>query len=516
LFSNLTFTKTIFLTFLVFTLVFAFIACGSDDEVVETTSANEEKEVDEIKIIEKSTPYPEKDEAQSIAEIAVAGGFNTLVAALDAADLVETLSGDGTFTVFAPTDEAFAALPEGVLEGLLADTEALTQVLLYHVVGDVVKAETVVTLDAADTLQGSKVAIEVVDGNVFVNESQVTSTDIEASNGVIHVIDKVLVPELEESVDITESLKDYDVPGIKNITDLSWPRQVEAMNGLITIEDKPKRILTISTGHDEMIFGFANLNNIVGVTMFSQSPGGNIYELTKDMPTISSEIETIISQEPDIVFADPFANQNLMQSLVDIGITVVQTKLNNTSKGRINDILFTAYILDEIEEALVLIDAIEEQIDYINLIKNTIGDTEKTSILSVTYYDAYWAAGNGSTEGSIIELAGYTNIASKFGVESNNMITKESLIEMSPDVIVIPQSVEWGGQDFYDSLMSDESFNSIPAVINGDVHMVNTSHFTTLSHFNILGSIDLLNLVSEINIDGIEKPLLEACYQCFD
>jgi len=192
LFSNLTFTKTIFLTFLVFTLLFAFVACGEDEVVVTTTSS---EEVEEIKIIEKSTPYPEKETKQSIAEIAVASGFNTLVAALDAANLVETLSGDGTFTVFAPTDEAFAALPEGVLEGLLADTEALTQVLLYHVVGDVVKAETVVTLDAADTLQGSAVSIEVVDGNVFVNESQVTSTDIEASNGVIHVIDKVLVPE---------------------------------------------------------------------------------------------------------------------------------------------------------------------------------------------------------------------------------------------------------------------------------------------------------------------------------
>ena len=192
MFSNLTFTKTIFLTLLVFILLFAFVACG-EEEVVVTTTASEE--VEEIKIIEKSTPYPEKDTKQSIAEIAVDGGFNTLVAALDAANLVETLSGDGTFTVFAPTDEAFAALPEGVLEGLLADTEALTQVLLYHVVGDVVKAETVVTLDAADTLQGSAVSIEVVDGNVFVNESQVTSTDIEASNGVIHVIDKVLVPE---------------------------------------------------------------------------------------------------------------------------------------------------------------------------------------------------------------------------------------------------------------------------------------------------------------------------------
>ena len=139
------------------------------------------------------------EDVKSIAEVAVAGGFNTLVAALSAADLVETLSGDGAFTVFAPTDAAFAALPEGMLEGLLADTEALTQILLYHVVGDVVKAETVVTLDEAETLAGDKVSIEVVDGNVFVNDSKVTSTDIEASNGVIHVIDKVLVPGMDET-----------------------------------------------------------------------------------------------------------------------------------------------------------------------------------------------------------------------------------------------------------------------------------------------------------------------------
>ena len=196
MFSNLTFTKTIFLTFLVFTLLFAFVACG-EDEVVVTTTASEE--VEEIKIIEKSTPYPEKETKQSIAEIAVDGGFNTLVAALDAADLVETLSSDGTFTVFAPTDDAFAALPEGMLEELLADPETLKQILLYHVVGDVVMAETVVNLDEAETLEGSMVAIDVVDGNVFLNDSQVTSTDIEASNGVVHVIDKVLVPSMQEA-----------------------------------------------------------------------------------------------------------------------------------------------------------------------------------------------------------------------------------------------------------------------------------------------------------------------------
>ncbi|MEC8048525.1 MAG: fasciclin domain-containing protein [Chloroflexota bacterium] len=205
MFSNLTFTKTIFLTFLVFTLLFAFIACGEEEVVVTTTA----EDVEEIKIIEKSTPYPEKEVTKSIAEIAVDGGFNTLVTALDAADLVETLSGEGTFTVFAPTDEAFAALPDGMLEDLLADPNALKQILLYHVVGDVVMAETVVTLDNAETLEGSTIAIEVVDGNVFLNDSQVTSTDIEASNGVVHVIDKVLVPELEEAVsnDVVEDVK---------------------------------------------------------------------------------------------------------------------------------------------------------------------------------------------------------------------------------------------------------------------------------------------------------------------
>ena len=235
MFSNLTFTKTIFLTFLVFTLLFAFVACG-EDEVVVTTTASEE--VEEIKIIEKSTPYPEKETKQSIAEIAVDGGFNTLVAALDAADLVETLSGDGTFTVFAPTDDAFAALPEGMLEELLADPETLKQILLYHVVGDVVMAETVVTLDEAETLEGSMVAIDVVDGNVFLNDSQVTSTDIEASNGVVHVIDKVLVPDMQEAAsnetqEESKSIAEIAVAGGFNtlVAALSAADLVETLSG---------------------------------------------------------------------------------------------------------------------------------------------------------------------------------------------------------------------------------------------------------------------------------------------
>jgi transforming growth factor-beta-induced protein len=131
----------------------------------------------------------------SIVEIAVEDGrFTTLVAALTAADLVDTLSSGGPFTVMAPTDDAFAKLPEGTVEALLADIPALTNILLYHVVGAEVMAETVVTLDSATTLNEQDFSIKVEDGNVFVNDAQVIITDIKASNGIIHVIDSVILP----------------------------------------------------------------------------------------------------------------------------------------------------------------------------------------------------------------------------------------------------------------------------------------------------------------------------------
>lgn len=139
-----------------------------------------------------------RDEPQSnIVEVAVsAGSFNTLVAAVQAAGLVETLSGEGPFTVFAPTDEAFALIPEADLKALLADKEALTAVLTYHVVPGKVLAKDVVTLSSAETVNGQSVEIMVRDGKVMIDGATVVATDIEASNGVIHVIDRVILPRM--------------------------------------------------------------------------------------------------------------------------------------------------------------------------------------------------------------------------------------------------------------------------------------------------------------------------------
>ena len=133
--------------------------------------------------------------ADIVATADGAGTFKTLLAAAKAAGLVETLQGKGPFTVFAPTDEAFAALPAGTLDGLLADPEALKKILLYHVVSGEVTADKVVGLTSADTVEGSPIAISVNDGKVYLNDAaQVVKTDIMASNGVIHVIDHVLLP----------------------------------------------------------------------------------------------------------------------------------------------------------------------------------------------------------------------------------------------------------------------------------------------------------------------------------
>ncbi len=130
----------------------------------------------------------------SIYSLASDGGFKTLTAAIEAAGLQETLTEKGPFTVFAPTDEAFAKLPEGTVDLLLADPEALKQVLLYHVTEGTVLAEDVVKLKDAKTLNGQKVAIRAEDG-VMINNAHVIKTDIMAGNGVIHVIDTVLLPE---------------------------------------------------------------------------------------------------------------------------------------------------------------------------------------------------------------------------------------------------------------------------------------------------------------------------------
>jgi uncharacterized surface protein with fasciclin (FAS1) repeats len=181
---------------LALTLGLTVAACGGDDdESAAETVAAEVEEAQEA--VEEAADATEEavEEVGDIVDTAVAAGtFQTLVAAVTAAELAETLKGPGPFTVFAPTDEAFVALPEGTLEELLLPENKgqLAGILTYHVVGGAVLSSDLSSGDVA-TVNGEEVTI-VVDGGVTVNGATVVTADIETSNGVIHVIDAVLLP----------------------------------------------------------------------------------------------------------------------------------------------------------------------------------------------------------------------------------------------------------------------------------------------------------------------------------
>jgi uncharacterized surface protein with fasciclin (FAS1) repeats len=141
-----------------------------------------------------SSAADQKKPKDLIDTAVAAGSFKTLAAALEAGGLIEALRAEGPFTVFAPTDEAFAKLPEGAVESLLKDKDKLRAVLTYHVVAGKVLAKDVVKLETAKTLQGQTVRIDAKDG-VKINAAKVVKADVPASNGVIHVIDSVLIPQ---------------------------------------------------------------------------------------------------------------------------------------------------------------------------------------------------------------------------------------------------------------------------------------------------------------------------------
>ncbi len=202
---------------------------------------------------------------QTIVDIAVADGrFTTLVAAVQAAGLVDALSADGPLTVFAPTDDAFAALPEGTVEALLADIPTLTNILLYHVVEGKVMAADVVGLTSATTLLGEDVTVTVEGDTVKINDATVIITDIEASNGVIHVIDTVLLPPQKPSADIVDTA----------IADGRFTTLVTALEAAGLVDAlKAEGPFTVFAPTDDA---------------FAALPAGTIEALLADIPTLSN------------------------------------------------------------------------------------------------------------------------------------------------------------------------------------------------------------------------------------
>ncbi len=285
------------------------------------------------------------------------------------------------------------------------------------------------------------------------------------------------------------------VRGIVDPTNLGWPREVEGLNGLVSIPSKPFRIITASVGHDEMTLALVPLERLVGVgSSTKNSTYSNVASLVQDITEISRDPETIVAQSPDVVVTSPFFSAEAIDALSRTGVPVVQTELKHDPEARINSILLMGYIFGEEQRALEFAKEVSDRHDA--LVAITSEASPRPRVLALTQYsDQLWVAGGNSTEGGVILAAGGINAAEEAGVEGNQTTSLEGVIAMNPEVIIIAQPIEFGAEEFRQSLLVNETLAELPAIKNQQVHVVESKHFTTLSYWNIRGAEDLARLL---------------------
>ena len=296
------------------------------------------------------------------------------------------------------------------------------------------------------------------------------------------------------------------VHGIVDPTNFGWPREVEGLNGIVSIPFKPLRIVTASVGHDEMTLAIVPLDRLVAVGGASKDQTySNVASLLQDKTEISRDPETIISQAPDIVVTSPFFSADGIVALSKVGIPVIQTELKQGPEARINSILLMGYIFGEEERAIEFATEIRQR--YEALIGATGRVETRPRVLALTQFgDKIWTAGKDSTEGGVIAAAGGLNAAAEAGIEGNQTTGLEGVIAMNPEVIVIAQPVEFGAEEFRQSLLDNEALAELPAVKNEAIYLVEGKHFTTLSFWNIRGAEDLARILWPDNFGDSESP----------
>lgn len=276
---------------------------------------------------QQEEPLVEESEP-TIVEVAQEDGrFTTLVTALEAADLAETLQGEGPFTVFAPTDDAFAALPDGTVEALLDDVPTLTDILLYHVVEGQVPSSAVVDLSSAETLLGQPVVVNTSDG-VQINNAEVIIPDIEASNGVIHVVDSVLMPPENDLVETAMEAGSFDTL----VTAIQEAGLVETLQG-----DGP---FTVFAPTDEA---------------FAALPDGTLDSLLENPDQLADVLTYHVV--PGRVFSGDVVNVDTAPTVqgsgIDVSVDMGSVMLNESASVIQTDILATNGVVHVIDSVIL-------------------------------------------------------------------------------------------------------------------------------------------------------------------
>ena len=282
------------------------------------------------------------------------------------------------------------------------------------------------------------------------------------------------------------------VPGIIDPTNFGWPREVEGLNGRVTIPEKPQRIITASVGHDETTLALVPVSRLVGVGGSSKNEEySTVAHLVENIPLISRDPEVILARNPDVVVTSPFMSAEIVDALARVGVPVVQTAMGQSPEARIHNILLIGYIYGEEDRAIAFADELRARLQAVTQVALAKPEDERLRVLVLaSYSDKIYTAAADSTEGGIIDSAGGRNVAAEAGLTGNPTISVESVIAMAPDLIIIPQPAD-GAEAFKQQLLANPALAEVPAIKNGRVVLVEGKHYTTLSYLNLRGVEDL-------------------------
>ncbi|MCL0043450.1 ABC transporter substrate-binding protein [Dehalococcoidia bacterium] len=289
-----------------------------------------------------------------------------------------------------------------------------------------------------------------------------------------------------------------NVPGILDPQNSGWPRSVKGSNGSVTIPNKPQRIITASIGHDEMTLALVPASRLVGVGSVTQdSTYSNVANLTKNIPVINTDPEILIAQQPDVMVVSPYMPQETIEALNKLNVPIIQTGLSNNPTTRIQDILLLGYIYGEEERAMKFAKEVEARHKSLTNIthQKDFKDKRKRTMAVTRYSDQIWTAGIDSTEGNIIEMAGGINVAANAGIVGNATTSLEGIIAMDPEVIFIPQPIDWGANELKTDLLKNPALKTVAAIKSNQVYIVDSRIFTTLSFWNIKGAESLARIL---------------------
>ena len=268
-----------------------------------------------------------------------------------------------------------------------------------------------------------------------------------------------------------------------------WPREIETPDGVIQIMEPPKRILSYSLGHDEMVLAIVATDRIAAVGRFTADPAySNIADFASNLPIYEKGVENVLAADPDLVIVSNYTDADIIKLIQEAGVTVVRPALESSAEGNIPNILLIGYMLGVEERALELAAEIEDRLSLVTDRVPQPADDSRPVVLALTKYsDKIYAAGEGTTEGGIIETAGGVNAAAAEGLSSHKEISLESILAMNPDVILVTQPPLFGGVEFRDEILGNPILAEIPAVADEMVHLVDSRKYTTLSHWNVRG-----------------------------